>query len=517
MFSQMLSPGYHWPMFYPLNPGMMYQAPFLNRGIRYNKQMLSRFVSPGGGLHYSRGAGPMKESKPHIVEMPGSGVTRSSWKRGRFEYYTPQMHVLPPAPYGYTSLLHPHQVTGGYFYPMKDPRNLPLASVQASYHPYMIPPHQHPGIIHHPSEGFAPAYMYRPSHDNQPLQSVSGHVAYEEMDAAGDRSDTPDSNESLRFTESPNSKFQLLPNVKHIPTYLQGRPADISPEASGSHAESSSVSTSCGSQILLGDERIAALSSRPYSPANYGNERNGLDDVPQERSFSPADATKEHVVSGDVGLSRSYTPTNSCILEEDTQNSHEKPPTPSQARSDDSSKVSLVDGQTDHELGCNNFDGTAKLNSSRKTPNLTLRTGFSRQFSDGLPTPAVITNMIQMIDENIEEDFAEDGSPLSVRKEHKSCLKLKMTNTERLQLQQQVTGSSSVSSSSTSPSEEDFHLSHAGIVDQTDLNQGSTADLVAQLEIQTPRTPKGFMTPGTEGQVDPFGILKSLHIGEGPF
>ena len=117
--------------------------------------------------------------------------------------------------------------------------------------------------------------------------------------------------------------------------------------------------------------------------------------------------------------------------------------------------------------------------------------------------------MIQMIDDNIDEEAEDEASP---DLDQKQGLSLHMSVAQRLQ-QRRAIEDSEASSSSTPPSSGDAHPSYRDMVARS---RGITPEEACQMEIQTPRTPKGFVTPGAEIEVDPFGILKSLNIGGTP-
>lgn len=537
--SQILPPLYQQPVYYPYNQGLMpamYYPQAFSRGVLPGKQVFNRFISPGGAFPYARGAGPMREGIPRTVEMPGSRGVRHPRGGGRHVYYSPpRLQTFPTVPQGYSSLLPPHHhPPSGYFYHLpEDPRTLAFAAAQTNIHSYLpvapqFPPHAlrppvaaYGGMPHHQGGGFAPIHMHAPSQGIPPAQPLA-RIPYQEVRVSRERSDTVDSSGSARLTDSPGSGIQLLPNVKHVPAHLLGKPGDTSPESPESSTASPPVSAPHGSAMLRGDDRTASLSNRSYSPANYSRERTGSEELPLTRSFSPAEYLRERASSDGIHSRRSYSPANYAHSDnrssgEDIRSSHERsmsisPPMNSANHPTNQLLTSGLMEIQESRLNNNN----ERLSNRRKKPNLKLHTGFSRQYSDDLPTPTVITNMIQMIDDNIEEGSAEDDSPSAMIGDSRSGLKLKMTVAQRLQ-HRQAAESSEASSSSTPPSAEDYHPSYARMASrQTDHRRGISAEEAAQLEIQTPRTPKGFITPGAEVEVDPFGILKSLNIGGTP-
>ncbi|XP_059155156.1 probable helicase with zinc finger domain [Physella acuta] len=511
-FPQMFPPMYQHPMYFPYNAGLvptMYYPQTLGRGFIPNRQMLGRFIPPPGGFSFSRGTGPVRDGIQRTVEMPGGRNVRHA--KGRHMYYSPPRVQSFAAVPGYPLLQPPQHPSGGYFYHLpEDPRALAFSPAHSSIHPYLTPGAQFSAhsirqpaafgtLPHHPGSGFHPL-----PHGSSP-NFASTRVFYQDPRLNRERSDTGDS----RMSDSPSSGIQLLPNVKHVPAHLRGKPGETSPEQPGSNSTTPPINAPIGTPMLR-DERTAALSNRPYSPANYVRERSGSAEM--VRSYSPANFIREHA-GDDIHSRRSYSPANYPRDErrssaDDVNSSHERsmslspPVAPSNMMPPDT-------GQQEQRVA--NTNGTSKLNSRRQKPNLSLRTGFSRQYSDDLPTPTVITNMIQMIDENIDEGSTEEDSP-STTGERKH-LRLKMSVAQRLQHMQAIEGSEA-SSSSTPPSVEDSHPSYASMVRASPRH--ITAEEAAQLEIQTPRTPKGFITPGAEVEVDPFGILKSLNIGGAP-
>lgn len=509
----MYPPMYQHPMYFPYNAGLvptMYYPHTLGRGFIPNRQMLGRFIPPPGGFSFARGTGPVREGIQRTVEMPGGRNVRHA--KGRHMYYSPPRVQSFAAVPGYPLLQPPQHPSGGYFYHLpEDPRTLAFSPAHSNIHPYLTPGAQFSAhslrqpaafgtLPHHPGSGFHPL----PQGSSPSFAGT--RVFYQDPRLNRERSDTGES----RMSDSPSSGIQLLPNVKHVPSHLRGKPGETSPEQPGSNSTTPPINAPIGTPMFR-DERTAALSNRPYSPANYVRERSGSAEM--ARSYSPANFMREHA-GDDIHSRRSYSPANYPRDErrssaDDVNSNHERsmslspPVAPSSMMPPDS---------VQQEQKVANTNGTSKLNSRRQKPNLILRTGFSRQYSDDLPTPTVITNMIQMIDENIDEGSTEEDSP-STTGERKH-LRLKMSVAQRLQHMQAIEGSEA-SSSSTPPSVEDSHPSYASMVTRASPRH-ITAEEAAQLEIQTPRTPKGFITPGAEVEVDPFGILKSLNIGGAP-
>ncbi|XP_012946925.1 probable helicase with zinc finger domain [Aplysia californica] len=532
-FPTMYSPFYQQPMYSQYIPNLlptMLYPPHFGRGVLPGKQMFGRYVPPSGPFPYSRGGHMGREGIPRTVDMPGARNIRPS-RGGRHMYYNHPRLPFPPVPHsGFAPLIQPNQPHGNYIYLPEDPRALAFAPHhQPGVHPYLAASHPFPP--HHPMKTSMAAYggmahasgggmvnpHYHPSHHQgspSPQSTPNSHSPH--LGLTRDRSDTSD---SARMADSPSSGIQLLPNVKHVPAHLLGKPGEVTTSAD-QMAGSPTGNRMHVSGLRREDRAPAHVSNRPYSPANYARERSGSGETPLSRSYSPANYLRDRAASGeDIHSRRSYSPANYARDDrrssgEDASSSHERsmsisPPIPLSLAS--SSLVSSNGAEIKES------NGSSNLNNRRQRPNLKLRTGFSRQYSDDLPTPTVITNMIQMIDDNIDEASAEDDSPSILGDNKKPNLKLRMTVAQRLQHRQAVDGSEA-SSSSTPPSTEDSQPSYATMVTRmTEQKQSMTAEEAAHLEIQTPRTPKGFITPGAEREeVDPFGILKSLNIGGTP-
>ncbi|KAH9492798.1 hypothetical protein Btru_024739, partial [Bulinus truncatus] len=519
-FPQMIPPMYQPPMYFPYNAGLvptMYYPPHFGRGYLHNRPMFNRFMSSGGFPH-SRGGGPVRDGIPRTVEMPGGRNIRQHRNPGKPMYFSPpRVQPFTSVP-GFPPMMQQQHPASGFFYHLPDdPRALAFAPIQPSLQPYLATPQYpgHPlrqpsltaftGLPHHQS-GFPPLPTQVYPHGS----SFNGSKVYfQDFRVTRERSDTADSSGSPRLSESPSSGIQLLPNVKHVPAHLLGRPAEADQPCS--NPTSPPMNLPIGGQLR--EDRTTPLSNRPYSPANFVRERSGSGDV---RSFSPSNFVRDRTSSGeDLNTRGSFSPANYAQDEHTAagnngHSSHERSLSLSPPSASTSANNSSVSQPQEHRAVSTN--GGSKLNSRRQKPNLMLRTGFSRQYSDDLPTPTVITNMIQMIDDNIEEGLADDDPSSLERGGNRRNLRLKMSVAQRMQ-QWQVSENSEASSSSTPPSTEDTHPSYGSSILGCAQRPERTAEEVAQLEIQTPRTPKGFITPGVEVEVDPFGILKSINIG----
>ncbi|KAK3765648.1 hypothetical protein RRG08_063685 [Elysia crispata] len=569
-FPQMIPSMYQPPVYFPYNPGLLpamyYPQSTFGRGFIPSKQMFGRYMTPSGsstaGYPYARSLGPVLDGLQRIVEMPRAAGLRHPRGGGRHSAYYPRggaLHGFSPS--YHQPLLHPP--AGGYLYQLQeDPRAMTFASSPAG-----IP---HPFLANPPQAFRAPhgtAYSGMPRHHHQLFTGPSSS-AYQPYPgyphgapspqsllkgAAGltrERSDTADSGGSAgRMSDSPSSGIQLLPNVKHVPAHLFSRPeSDSDPHQRLNSSPVGGIGIPTSQHLRREGERVSAVSQRPYSPANYTSDRSLVSDGHSiSRSFSPANFLKEKTSSGDEGPSRggSFSPATYGMEDrrssgEEVSSSHHSshdrsmslsPPSPATTRALPQAPVQhsafkMVSAFRQDAIASNgggDGDEIGGLNNRRR-PNLKLHTGFSRQFSDDLPTPTVITNVFQMIDDNIEESQGEEGasssSPLPAlddrRRGQKPELKLKMSVAQRLQRRQATDDSDVSSSSATPPSGEEPLPSYASMVTRLS-DQGReimTAEDATHLDLQTPRTPKGFITPGTEvGEVDPFGILKSLNIG----
>ena len=238
--------------------------------------------------------------------------------------------------------------------------------------------------------------------------------------------------------------FKVLPNVKHVPAHLK-------------RGGTSSPQSSSRSSTPAGLDR-GHISDRPYSPANYPR----LDDT-RDRSSS---REGEPETEADV-IARFSAMKTTVTSDTDTINTI----TPS----------------------------AAKSNNPKQ---LRLKTGFSRQFSDDLPTPTAITDLVRMIEDIdekperlVEEDLSSgaSNSPDARTNGRNAALSSLQLNLEagRADGGQQ-------------------RLTYAGIVGKPSSNGATLMPDISHIEPQTPRTPSGFVTPGGESVDDPFGILKNL-------
>lgn len=302
----------------------------------------------------------------------------------------------------------------------------------------------------------------------------------------------------------PGQGFQVLPNVKHVPAHLM-RPS-LQPSSQSSSRSSTPINTldRVPNPVPphLQEGRGTPVSDRPYSPANYAARSSPLsmmEEARRDRSGSRERdlATKEADLVGQF-----------------------------------SSLHTAGNGAGGGDLGLKKDGLAAPVPKKTNNPKqLRLKTGFSRQFSDDLPTPTAITDIVRMIEENIEEmPEASDSSAsspatpqraqllsrLNGRNAALSSLQLDLVAAQQRQHQHSAADSSTSHSTPSSDSPAALNgerPTYAGIVGKpTALGQGFMQDF-SQMEPQTPRTPLGFITPGGEVDVvDPFGILKSLNI-----
>ena len=274
-------------------------------------------------------------------------------------------------------------------------------------------------------------------------------------------------------------------------------------------------------------DRGSSYSSSPAVSPPTASQRDAERDGTPERHVAPGDVrintaerielSVEQMASieriSTVGERISSTPVEriSTPIERRGTPVSERPYSPANYTSEKSSRhLTNVDGVEDvlkeratfkQRLG----QGNLKLNTG-------LNTGFSRQFSDDLPTPTEIVDLVRMIEESIEEKNEDvnssDGPHMRIR--------VKTNGPANPRNRDQIARCSSESPSSDRNGEK---LSYAGVLRKNSLpgpsapmDGSSMQDNTVDYEQHTPRTPAGFVTPGIDTDMDPFGILKSLNI-----
>jgi hypothetical protein len=158
----------------------------------------------------------------------------------------------------------------------------------------------------------------------------------------------------------------------------------------------------------------------------------------------------------------------------------------------------------------NGGSGMEKDRNDKKPSKLDLHsaTGFSRQFSEDITTPTEITNLVKMIDD-IDDQEANELSHQSFAAHKNTTGRLYLNIPQQQELS--MGGSASSSPPSGSPPMGDQKPTYAGVLRRRLPSAQGDID-PSVLEPQTPLTPLGFTTPGTEIDTDPLGILRNLNI-----
>ncbi|XP_055954783.1 probable helicase with zinc finger domain [Patella vulgata] len=460
-------PGYN-PATYPMYQHMMpypYQGQYVPN--MYNRVMYKQPSPPSTGGRASpkttRSPSQLSPNSQKVrAEHNKDGIKNVEGKpfhkpaRSRMMGYVPPRVLMAPH-YSHYYPVVPHYP--GFYYLPEDPR---VAVYPNQYVPHRSMPH----LIHHPgSERMYP----------QPL--IGPNVAHK-----NNKSDTESDNSDARVSPSTNSgqQIQLLPNVKHIPGHL----FTCGPQSTkGDASENNNLERANKGQKQQKEERRLNVSDRPYSPANYG----------MDRSSTPG-------------------------LEELNTDLPPKPSPFSNNQGPFSQRKFHKSPGSDKQFA----EKQETLKNRRSGKALHLRTGFSTQFDDDLPTPTEVKDIVQML-----EDFHEEKSPcplpiVSASKEIKTQTKTSKekgaaaSSTPPLKFQLNFTppNNGEVQSSNNGGK-----LSYAGVLRKQPSNSLSpqpNADPLSGIEPQTPRTPSGFITPGGDMNIDPFGILKSLNIEPAP-
>ena len=439
----------------------------------------------------------------HTLRFPHRQPQRSrvpmfQLPRMPIHYPMPQVHPL----FGQ----HPHLSPSGYYISPDEMRlglhpQFPVYPMQ----PYLAPslrgtlpgpgPHthfhgsplQHQGSLYQVHPVPSSSATASPQRGGTPSEDAEGMSSPE----AGQTGST------IGMSESGHG-FQVLPNVKHVPAHLiRGGLQPSSESSSRSSTPINALDRALNPVPLhLQEGRHTPVSERPYSPANYatrGSPHSMMDDAHRDRSGSQ----ERDLAAKETDLTSQFAALH--------------------ASSNTGSR------EVGHKEG-------------RKVPNpkkLSLKTGFSRQYSDDLPTPKVITDIVAMVEEreeNIEEVMENSDSSasspatpqrvqqlprLNGRNAALSSLQLDLMAAQQRQ-QRTAMGHPALHSTSSSDSASTLNgerPTYAGIVGKVGLEGEGLMPDISQMEPQTPRTPAGFIPPGGEVEaVDPFGILKGISI-----
>lgn len=395
------------------------------------------------------------------------------------------VNMMPRMP-----MYQPYYAYPQYVIPPDDPRYMQMPLQPPFYYSY-------PNMPRHPY----PYMMPQPVHVQMQPRPGSGSVSPASSDGAvkGNQPSSPtDSSQSDAQSMSPGSSsgqhIQLLPNVKHAPTHLL-----YSASGSGSNSRSSTP----------------VLANSPAPQQQGGMTRDSPRNSQGEMEF-PTFRRRHHSGPRPVSQSPSYS----------SQGSHESSTSPV-LNGDQAAAVFSAEGsqnvtytETKVKSHSKSIAKTEKQTMAAKAPRAlklnTNTTGFSRQFSDELGTPTEITNIVRMIEENIDEVDEEDverTADILFRKEAMHHSKPSPPAGKLfLNLPVQKSSNETIQSSSSSSHEEDVMSSYARAVRQQLPSYRETDFDPSMLEPQTPMTPAGFHTPGTDMNTDPLELLRNLNI-----
>jgi hypothetical protein len=397
------------------------------------------------------------------------------------------VNMMPRMP-----MYQPYYSYPQYVIPSEDPRYMQMP-LQAPYY------YSYPNMPRHPYPYMVP----QPVHVQVQPRPGSGSVSPASSDGAvkGNQPSSPtDSSQSDTLSMSPGSTagqhIQLLPNVKHVPTHLL-----YSASGSGNNSRSSTP----------------VLANSPAPQQQGGLARDSPRNSQGEMEF-PTFRRRHHSGPRPVSQSPSYS----------SQGSHESSTSPvlngDQTAAVYSSEASQKGAYSEVKVKSQSKSiskTTERQTLAAKAPRAlklnTNTTGFSRQFSDELGTPTEITNIVRMIEENIDEDDEEDAertADILFRKEAAMHQNKPSPPAGKLFLNLPVQKSANepIQSSSSSSHEDDVMPSYARAVRQQLPSYRETDFDPSMLEPQTPMTPAGFHTPGTDMNTDPLELLRNLNI-----
>ncbi|XP_060071826.1 probable helicase with zinc finger domain [Ylistrum balloti] len=485
---------YPHPQMFP-QPYMPVPYPGLVPHVVYNRQGVPHIVgSPAQGRIPARGYHPrhpsllaipkvrpgdkdkvkVDSSQPDAM-LPGKKMSSVAPRGRQIMYMPPRMSAAYQQMYYY-----PHHF-GGYYYMQDDPRVL------------MNQQHPRGPLLH----------QLGPQHPSQFYPILRPHYAAvgpEDVEDKRSQTSSPASSQGRSGSPvtSPGSsvasqQIQLLPNVRHVPIHLFPRTATSASSSRSStpqRTESPHIPQDIATVIdPQASQKIEAGYLKSSSPALEHQERRGSANSPLARVI--ASAQRQAPTNTDSGLVLS-TPYSSGFGD------------------------MIVPGQN------GDVNDMVKKDKAKRTPvGLRLETGFSRQFSEDLETPTEITDLVKMIDETIEEghESAEEEEEWNKQMSESSksfrshASSLTASRKLHLKIPQQSSTETSESSGSppTSPPGSDQKPTYAGMLRRR-LPPASNDIDPNLLEPQTPHTPAGFISPGTDIDTDPLGILRNLNI-----
>ena len=467
---------YYGPIAYRPHPGMY--PPGMVGKLPQNKASMQKHA---GG--YKQKAGTQQQTLPvqrddddRSTESPTQDIqqqhsipprhqnTQSGKKGAQAKRMVAVMTRMP--------MYQPYMTYPPYMMPQDDPRymGVGMPSQPPYYYTYSnIPRAQIPYMVPHA----IPMQV-------QPKPGGSGSVSpasSSEGTATCTNSSSPISQADLQ-SMSPGSglpyqtsqHIQVLPNVKHVPSHLL-----YNQPGSGPNSRSSTP--------------VMANSPVPTQQGSRDSPRNSQGEL----EIPPYIRRRQHSGPRPVSQSPSYS----------SQSSHESSTSPV-LNGDQLTTAAQKSAQKQLEAV-----KEKPPNLSSKTPRIlrlnTHTTGFSRQFSDELGTPTEITNIVRMLeDDNQDMGFRKERIQRSKPSPPAGKLFLNLPiRSETGEVVQTSSGSSQ---------DEEHRAEFQGPPRQQLPSYRDLEFDPSMLEPQTPMTPAGFTTPGTELNTDPLEILRNLNI-----
>ena len=427
---------------------------------------------------------------PHQV-MPGS-------KKAGQKRWIP-VNVVPRMP-----VYQPFYTYPQYYLPPDDPR---LQATAAGLQPPYF--YQYAGVPRQPVPFMMPQMVQvqpRPGSGSvSPASSSEGSASRLATSPQGSSREQHDGGppQSLSPNSSQTSHYiQLLPNVKHVPSHLlYNSPGSGSTSRSSTpvHTSSPVPPQQTAPQPSQPQQTSPTVSQQPPIVKSTDSPQNFAHDVEALHIRK-----RQHSGPRPVSQSPSFS----------SQSSHESSASPILNGEQPAFKVENKTTETNSTI-------QKKIGASSRTPRplkLKTDTGFSRQFSDELGTPVEITNIVRMIDENIEETEEElqiTQTDFMSRVDHREIHhRLKPSPPAgKLFLKLQPPRQPDISQTSSGSSIEDDVQPNYSIMGRQPFPPQRDMDYEPYLlEPQTPMTPAGFHTPGTDIDVDPLEVLRNLTI-----
>lgn len=398
---------------------------------------------------------------------PTHGAKKSSPGKGLVALNVmPRMPMYPPYyPYPYM-LAQEDPRYMGIGMPPQPPYYYTYGNMPRAQYPYMMP-HPVPMQVH-PRQG---------SGSVSPASSSEGTArGTNPTSPTGSNTDSQSVSPGSGAGFQPHQHIQVLPNVKHVPSHLL-----YNTPGSGSNSRSSTP--------VMANSPVPNQQGARDSPRNSQGEL----DIAYTRR-------RQHSGPRPVSQSPSYS----------SQSSHESSASPVL----NGDQMSSAQKQSDKALPHKQHGGVSEQQASvtsRMQKQLRLNTnaaGFGGQIGDELATPTEIRNIVKMIEENIDEGDEEE-SLFSKQQTKPSPPAGKLF----LHLPIRTAPNEVQQSSSGSSQDEDLRQMYAGPPPRQQLPSYRETEFdPAQLEPQTPMTPAGFHTPGTDLNTDPLEILRNLTI-----